>query len=59
MSSRNVEIEVRSGTCATHGSVEATREIPRMGFPFAVFAVRRWVARRKPFVCPECEQPVT
>ena len=46
--------ETKSGRCLTHGTVEATREIPKMAFPFVVFAVRRAMARRRPYVCPEC-----
>ena len=48
------EVETQTGQCATHGTVEATREIPRMGFPFVVYAILRSRARRKPFLCPEC-----
>ncbi len=53
------EVETRTGRCATHGTVEATREMPGMGFPFIYFAVVRAMARRRPFRCPECGQPVT
>ena len=52
------ETETQTGRCATHGTVQATREIPRMGFPFIVFAVLRSRAKRKPFLCPECGEPV-
>jgi hypothetical protein len=48
------EIQTRAGRCATHGTVEATREIPRMGFPFVVYAIWRTAAQRRPFRCPEC-----
>jgi hypothetical protein len=48
------EVQTRAGRCATHGMVEATREIPKAGFPFAVYAIWRAVARRRPFRCPEC-----
>ena len=53
------EVETRTGQCATHGTVEATREMPRMGFPFVVLGVLRAMARRRPFRCPECGEPVT
>jgi ABC-2 type transport system ATP-binding protein len=43
-----------AGRCSTHGTVEATREVPQAGFPFVVYAIRRAVARRRPFLCPEC-----
>lgn len=52
------EIQTRTGRCAAHGTVDATREIPGMGFPFVYFAVTRAMARRRPFLCPECGQPV-
>jgi hypothetical protein len=48
------ETQTRTGRCATHGSVEASREIPRIQFPWVVFAVRRSLARRRPFRCPTC-----
>jgi hypothetical protein len=48
------EIQDQTGRCETHGTVEATREIPRMGFPFVIYAIWRAVARRRPFLCPEC-----
>ena len=48
------EIQTQHGRCAAHGQVEATREIPQMGFPFVVYAVRRAIAQRRPFLCPEC-----
>jgi hypothetical protein len=48
------EIQTQSGQCATHGKVQATREIPEMGFPFVVFAIWRSLAKRKPFRCPDC-----
>ncbi len=52
------EIQTQSGQCRTHGMVEATREIPGLGFPFVVFAIWRAMAKRRPFVCPECGSPV-
>jgi hypothetical protein len=48
------EVQTQMGECPTHGTVEATREIPGMGFPFVVFAIMRSFAKRKPFTCPEC-----
>jgi hypothetical protein len=53
------EVQTQAGRCATHGAVEATREVPEMGFPFAVYAILRAVARRRPFRCPECGAAVT
>jgi hypothetical protein len=48
------KVHTQTGRCATHGTVEATREVPEMGFPFIVYAIRRSIARRRPFRCPEC-----
>ena len=53
------ETQTRTGTCLTHGTVEATREMPRPGFPFVVFAIRRLVASRRPYRCPTCGAAVT
>jgi hypothetical protein len=48
------EIQTQAGQCSTHGTVQATREIPQMGFPYVVYAIRRAVAQRRPYLCPEC-----
>jgi hypothetical protein len=52
------EVQTSTGRCPAHGSVEATREIPPLQFPYAVYAARRALARRRPFVCPSCGAPV-
>jgi hypothetical protein len=51
---KNTETQTRTGHCPTHGTVEATREVPRIRFPFIVFAVGRALAKRRPFLCPTC-----
>ncbi len=38
----------------THGTVEATREVPQIGFPFVVYAIWRPAAQRRPFRRLEC-----
>lgn len=48
------QVETRTGTCPTHGTVQATRTMPRPGFPFVVYAIRRLLAGRKPYRCPDC-----
>lgn len=48
------EVQTHAGRCATHGIVEATREVPEMEFPFFVYAIWRTVAQRRPYICPEC-----
>ena len=41
-----------------HNISLATRDIPKMGFPFIVYAYLRSRAKRKPFLCPECGDAV-
>jgi hypothetical protein len=53
------EVQTRKGTCPTHGAVDATREVPRVGFPFILYAVRKTLANRRPFRCPSCGEAVT
>jgi hypothetical protein len=48
------EVQNHAGQCATHGTVQATRDVPEMRFPFIVYAIWRAIAQRRPFVCPEC-----
>jgi hypothetical protein len=48
------EAQTQAGRCSTHGTAEATRQVPEKGFPFVVYAIWRAVARRRPFRCPEC-----
>ena len=52
------ETQSQPGRCPTHGTVEATREVPKMGFPVVYFAIVRSMAQRRPFHCPECGQAV-
>ncbi len=52
------EVQTKQGRCETDGSVQATREIPRLEFPFIVYAFLRWRAKKGPFICPVCERPV-
>jgi hypothetical protein len=52
------EVQTRTGRCETHGTVEGTREIPRLQFPYLVYGVQRWLAKRRPFRCPTCGAPI-
>jgi hypothetical protein len=52
------EIQTQAGRCADHGTVQASREIPRMGFPFIFYAIWRALAKRQPFRCPQCGNAV-
>jgi hypothetical protein len=53
------ETQTTTAVCPTHGTVEATREIPKPGFPFVVNAVRRSLASRRPYRCPTCGAAVS
>ncbi len=53
------EVQTRSGSCPTHGTVDATRTLPGPSFPFVVYAVRRLIATRRPYRCPTCGAAVT
>ena len=53
------EVQTKTAQCPTHGTVEATREVARPSFPFVVYAVRRWLATRRPYTCPTCGEAVT
>ncbi len=48
------EVQTQAGRCSTHGTVQATREVPETGFPFVVYAIGRALTQRRPFFCPEC-----
>jgi len=53
------ETETQSGTCVNHGSVVATRELPKLGFPYIYYSMKRMVAKRRPFTCPTCGSAIT
>ena len=53
------QTETRTGTCPTHGTVEANREMPKPGFPIFVYAIRRLIANKRPYTCPDCGATVT
>jgi hypothetical protein len=48
------EVQTQAGRCSTHWTVQATREVPQMGFPFVVYTIWRAVAQRRPLLCPQC-----
>jgi hypothetical protein len=52
------EVETKTGRCATHGTVEGTRELPKLTFPWIVNSIRRSLARRRPFLCTTCGEPL-
>jgi hypothetical protein len=53
------ETESRTGTCSTHGTVQAERLLPKLTFPFLITAPKRYFAKQKPYRCPECGSDVT
>ncbi|SEK93659.1 hypothetical protein [Streptacidiphilus jiangxiensis] len=54
-----IETQTRRGRCPRHGTVEATREVPAITFPWLYHWVRRSLASRsEPFRCPDCGAPV-
>jgi transposase len=52
------EVQTQAGRCSARGTVEATREVPQIGFPFVVYTIWRAIAQRRPFRCPECGTPI-
>lgn len=52
------ETQTRTAVCPTHGTVEATREVPRPSWPYLIYVVRRALATRQPYRCPTCGEAV-
>lgn len=50
--------QTRIGTCPTHGTVRGHRRMPQPGFPYVVYAIRRQIAAKRPYRCPDCSTPV-
>ena len=48
------EVQTRTGRCPTHGKVQGTRELPKVGFPPLFTVISRAIAQRRSFTCPEC-----
>ena len=48
------ETQTMTGRCDAHGEVAASRQMPKMQFPFVYYAVVRALAKRKPYRCPTC-----
>lgn len=53
------ETLVQSGRCTAHGVVQATKQVPRIRFPFLVYGALRLWANMRPFHCPVCDSPVS
>jgi hypothetical protein len=50
----NRDLQTRDGRCPEHGTVQATRPMPRMRFPFIILGALRLWAGTRPFHCPTC-----
>lgn len=53
------DVRTQVGRCPTHGTVVATKVLPKIRFPFIYFGALRAVANAKAFRCPECSAKVT
>jgi len=51
--------QTRTASCATHGTVQATREMPKPSFPFLFYAARRLLAMGRRYRCPTCGEATT
>jgi hypothetical protein len=52
------DTQTRTAVCSTHGTIEATREMPKPSWPYLIYAVRRTLAARRPYRCPTCGETV-
>jgi len=59
MAQSSRKMERATGRCPEHGIVEAVRYLPRPMFPFVVYYVRLRAARKAPYLCPQCDRPVS
>ena len=48
------EQQVITGRCPNHGMVQATKDVPKVSFPFILYGVRRAKAAMSPATCPQC-----
>jgi hypothetical protein len=52
--STKTQTQTRPSRCDTHGPVEGTRQLPKLGFPFLITGPRRLAAMTGAFRCPRC-----
>jgi hypothetical protein len=52
--SKRGPVQTRLSRCPDHGLVQATRQMPRLRFPFIVTGVMWLAALARAFRCPEC-----
>jgi hypothetical protein len=46
--------KTKTATCETHGSVEATKDVPAFTPPGLFYVTRSLVSPFRPYRCPEC-----
>ncbi len=54
-----MEVRVRRGRCPDHGTVEATKEVPKIRFPFFLYGTLRLLSSFRPYSCPDCGAKVS
>jgi hypothetical protein len=59
MAQSSRKVEQKTGRCPEHGVVEGVRYLPRPMFPFILYYLRLRAARRAPYLCPQCDRPLT
>jgi rRNA maturation protein Nop10 len=58
MAQRTKQI-TKQGTCPTHGSVLAVKEVPAFSPPGLFFLVSSLLNPMRPYKCPQCGQRVS
>jgi hypothetical protein len=48
------DTQTRTGRCAAHGVVAATRQLPQVRYPILIDLAVRAVARHRRYQCPVC-----
>lgn len=54
MATETTETRTRPGRCPIHGEITAEKVLPRLRFPYVVFATWRAIASLRPYRCPSC-----
>jgi hypothetical protein len=58
MAEAGTTTKTKSGTCPTHGMVQATRAVPAFAAPGLFWLFQYLAATRRPYLCPQCGQAV-
>jgi hypothetical protein len=59
MADQATKEKTRAGTCPTHGSVQATKEVPAFTAPGLFYLIRSLGNPFRPYKCPQCGARVT